>query len=498
MEELFLSRRQFVKLGAFGLLSASCARTLAPAFAFGQWVNDEHSALNATRVSRVIKPTTQAQLLALVNTAVKERKSFSTCGARHSAGGQQFLQDQMLVDCTAFNSVIAYDQDKGLLTVEPGARWSDLLHWLHGDYINGQGKPGRWTIRQRPTGTDQLTIGGTLSSNAHGQGLKFKPLIDDVRSLQLIDSSGKLVIASRTENTELFALAVGGYGLFGLITSITFQLVPTKKYRCSTEIVTVDQIPLWHEHALAEGCQYGSVQICIDEKSKDFLQSGVGSRYLPLDDDTKCSVRSKILPKQWTTLVATAHKNKAMAWKQFSALQMSANGAIDWGYRWHSSPYVAGYHHVIDKLENKPTDSSEVLTELYVPLASLSQFMSNVAADCRANQTNILYSTVRFVERDTESFLAWAKQSYACVIFNLHVDHTAHDIASGAVALRRLINRAVAYGGSYYLTYHRFASKDEVLACYPQFPQMLSAKLRLDPNEVFQSDWYRHYKAMLA
>ena len=128
----------------------------------------------------------------------------------------------------------------------------------------------------------------------------------------------------------------------------------------------------------------------------------------------------------------------------------------------------------------------------------LNDFMKNVAADCLANNTNILYSTVRFIDKDSESFLAWAKEPFACVIFNLHVEHTAHHIAVGALALRRLINRASQYGGSYYLTYHRFASRDEILACYPQFPQLLKMKKRLDPDEVFVSDWYRHYKGMFG
>jgi hypothetical protein len=37
-----------------------------------------------------------------------------------------------------------------------------------------------------------------------------------------------------------------------------------------------------------------------------------------------------------------------------------------------------------------------------------------------------------------------------------------------------------------------------LLACYPQFPELLRLKLRYDPHERFQSDWYRYYKSLLA
>ena len=36
----------------------------------------------------------------------------------------------------------------------------------------------------------------------------------------LVDAAGALRRCSRTENRELFQLAIGGYGLFGVITSV--------------------------------------------------------------------------------------------------------------------------------------------------------------------------------------------------------------------------------------------------------------------------------------
>jgi hypothetical protein len=52
----------------------------------------------------------------------------------------------------------------------------------------------------------------------------------------------------------------------------------------------------------------------------------------------------------------------------------------------------------------------------------------------------------------------------------------------------------IAHGGSYYLTYHRWARKDQVGRCYPQLREFLNAKLRYDPEERFQSEWYRQLR----
>jgi hypothetical protein len=61
-----------------------------------------------------------------------------------------------------------------------------------------------------------------------------------------------------------------------------------------------------------------------------------------------------------------------------------------------------------------------------------------------------------------------------------------------------LIDHASDRGGSYFLTYHRFAARKQVERCYPQFVDFLRQKRRYDPEERFQSDWYRHYRAMFV
>jgi hypothetical protein len=91
-----------------------------------------------------------------------------------------------------------------------------------------------------------------------------------------------------------------------------------------------------------------------------------------------------------------------------------------------------------------------------------------------------------------------AKQSYACVIFNFHTPHTPEGKSRTAHGFRHLIEAALAHGGSFYLTYHRYASKDQLLACYPQFPEFLRLKRKYDSEERYQSDWYRHYRTMFG
>ena len=58
------------------------------------------------------------------------------------------------------------------------------------------------------------------------------------------------------------------------------------------------------------------------------------------------------------------------------------------------------------------------------------------------------------VERDDEAVLTWAREPWACIIFNLHTPHDQAGLASSAEAFGMLIDLARTHGGSYYLTYH--------------------------------------------
>lgn len=78
------------------------------------------------------------------------------------------------------------------------------------------------------------------------------------------------------------------------------------------------------------------------------------------------------------------------------------------------------------------------------------------------------------------------------MIFNLHVDHEGAAIAEASSAFVRLIDHAIAQKGSYFLTYHRYARPDQVVACHPRLRQWLAKKDQMDPDRLFQSDWYRH------
>jgi hypothetical protein len=175
---------------------------------------------------------------------------------------------------------------------------------------------------------------------------------------------------------------------------------------------------------------------------------------------------------------------------------LATSGQIYYSDAHQLADYADGYHKALDQQLGLEDGATEMITEIYVPRNRLVDFLEAVADDFRSNGVNLIYGTIRLIERDEESFLVWATDRWACVIFNLCTVHSPAGLDHAASAFRRLIDLAVERGGSYCLTYHRWATRSQVETCYRRFAEFLRLKGEHDPEERFQSDWYRHYKAM--
>lgn len=461
-------------------------------------VNDVHSKLNATRVDAVRLPTTLGELRAVVQDAAATGRPLAVCGKRHAMGGQQFLQDAALVDTSKLDRVLDFDAERGTVTVEAGCTWRRLLEQYEARQKERLGEV-RWGFAQKQTGADELSIGGAVAANVHGRGLRLKPFVNDVVSLQLVNADGEVMTCSRDQNPERFRLVVGGYGLFGIIYSVELKLAPRRVLRRIVRLIDIEDAVSAARRRIEEGFIYGDFQFDIDPTSPDFLTRGVFSCYAPVAGDTTIPPDQKRLqPQQWEELLYLAHTDKRRAFQLYAAHYVTTDGQLYHSDTHQLSTYIDDYHVALDARTGAQVPGSEMISELYVPPGRLIEFLRAAARRLTEIGAPVIYGTVRLIARDDETFLPWARQDFACIVLNLHMDHSPEGLALAATASRALIDEALARDGSFFLTYHRFATREQLLRAYPELPAFLKEKQRSDPQGIFQSTWYQWLVDLLS
>lgn len=491
------TRRRFlggVAVAGIGSVIPGCGRVQPRPV----WLNDIHSRLTATRVDKVLRPTGRAELVRWMRRSMNGQQGISIAGGRHSMGAQAFGTGSIHFDMRGVNGVGDLDSEAGIIDVEPGIVWPDLMRILEERQPSVESP---WCIVQKQTGADSLTLGGAIASNIHGRGLSFAPFVQDVESLTLLTAAGDEIECSREVHSDWFALVIGGYGLFGVVTSLRLRLMRRETVRREVIVGTLDRIPELVEKRIAEGCLYGDFQFSAATETEGFLRDGVFSVYRPVARSEASAARpiqqETLSTDRWKSLIALAHRDKARAFQNYVNYYRTTDGQLYDSDRQQMSTYLPNYHEVVAEALGTGENQSLVITELYIPRHRLVDFFDDARLDMRRYRMDLVYGVVRWVEPDHETFLPWARERQACVIFNLNVRHSAEGQAKAAEDFRRLIDRALERGGSYYLTYHRHASRAQVETAYPKFGDMLAEKERRDPAGVWNSDWFRHNRQLL-
>lgn len=493
MSDSKINRRQVLKTtaqvtGGFAILGGipTAVANLNKMQASGVFLNDAQSQLNRTRVHRVEKPNRLDELSTAVREARKTGRAISVSGGRHSMGAQQFGTDNLHLDVTGLNRIVDFDKEKGLVTVEAGIQWPELIEGLRKRQVDGTTS---WTIREKQTGVDSVTIGGSLSSNIHGRGLLHPPFASDVESFDLVDSKGQVQHCSRNENKELFSLAIGGYGLFGLVAHVTLRLVRRFKVRRKVEVIKVKDLLDKYNARIKQGFVFGDCQYATDLSGTAEEHLGVFPCYETVPDNTPIPETQKALSgEDWAKLYKLIRTDKRKAFEVYSKYYLNTNGQVYWSDTHQLAGNFTKHRAAVDAQKG-----TEMITEVYLKHYRLMEFFGTVRADLLEQNSDITYGTIRFIEEDKETFLPWAKEKSVCVVCNLHVKHTKEGIAKAKADFRKILDRVIEFDGRFFLTYHRWATPDHIRTCYPNITEFFQLKKKYDPDQLFQSDWYRQY-----
>lgn len=161
----------------------------------------------------LFRPANAEELWKVFELARASGHQVSLRGAGKSYGDASYGTECLVVDFHRFNRILSWDNQAGVIEVEPGTTLEEVWH---------RTLPDGWWLPV-VSGTSKATVGGALAMNIHGKNnLHAGTLGEHVTELDVLTPSGEL--HSLTPESPLFQSVIGGAGLLGVITRAKIKM----------------------------------------------------------------------------------------------------------------------------------------------------------------------------------------------------------------------------------------------------------------------------------
>ena len=453
---------------------------------------DDVTRMNAAPVGRIFCVRTVDDIKEVLRLAREKGVPVSVRGTRHSMGGHTIAKGGYVIDCLKFNRW-SFDSEKELVTTQPGALWADLIAGL-----NEWGYSPR-TMQSYST----FSVGGSLAVNAHGITTDFCGA-EGVVSFTLIKWDGTEVVCSRDaegEAGELFSLALGGYGMFGVFAEIT--MLVNNNVHLSMDMIQMDtkDFTRYYQTALADPADDIEIKLArMDVTNLDNCQLFIFRRDGPAGMRTVSKLGSG--PREMSVQQQLLYKWIMPSFKEVrSAVEQSSGKAVDWSdenernlLMYESAVPLARMYSPLYRV-----DDTFVLQEFFVPAAGFDLWVKGAKPIYKAAEqlehVNLLNTTIRYVHHDTDTVLPYSKVeggSYAFVLYyriyqTEEADEELSSLHSKFVAL------TLPLGGTFYLPYRHHYTEQEMDEAYPSARHFFERKQHYDPQCLFRSQWFEAF-----
>lgn len=482
------TRRRFLQ----GSAAAAVTLPLGPALGLGRRAHAEPrtilndaSRLNPTPVARhvvITKPATD-DLIARLRTELKDAKAagrpIAASTARHSMGGQSLPRDGTAI--TLDGGAIELDTAAKTYRTAAGNRWLEVIRALD---------PRGFSPAVMQSNSD-FGVGSTFCVNAHGWPVPYGPFGSTVKSMRMLLADGTLMQCSRSENAELFGLAMGGYGLFGIIVDLEVEMTENLLLEPTFERLTPDRFAERFMKAVddrAVKMAYGRMSVA----RKAFFDDALLVSYRPATEQTA-------LPQ-----VTSGGKLSGL---QNAIYRAQTGWEVAKGLRWFMEarigPSVTGGRATRNSLMAEPVVNlaqkdmrrTDILHEYFVAPERFGDFVAacrDIIPKARAEFLNV---TLRYVAEDRTPALTIAPVRRIAAVMSFSQETSPEGEADMMQTTEALIDRVTAIGGAFYLPYRLHARRDQVETAYPATARFVAAKRHYDPGLLFRNAMWDTYFA---
>ncbi|WP_373232068.1 FAD-dependent oxidoreductase [Cohnella sp.] len=470
---------------AFALLVGLCIYSYIHTNSTDQdpYLITDYSKLHPVKVERVVTGKEEQQLIETILEAKEKNLKVSIAGQRHSQGGHTYYEDGIVVDISAFNKIVSFDPSAKKITVQAGATWADIQ-----DRINPYGLSIKTMQSQ-----NIFTVGGSISINAHGRDIRNGSLIKSVESFKLLMADGQVIQVSRSQNPELFRLALGGFGLFGIILEVTLSLAEDELYTISTDVLARENYVSYFTSKVLPDRDVHMHIARISVAPDSYLTEMYAMNYrvdrtMPLKGNNKLATKEQgVIPAK-----LLFHLNRSFDWgKQVLwDLQTSYFKKQD-GNRISRNNVMRSDS---EFMEYRKAGRNDLLQEYFIPVEKFDRFIEVLGPLLKEEDLNLLNITVRYVNQDQEAALSYAREDMFALVLLFNVSLTDSGQEKAQQGIQRIIDAALRQGGTYYLPYVAYPTVKQFRSAYPEQASFFDKKRQYDPTALFTNYFHEKYK----
>ncbi|MGA7672198.1 MAG: FAD-binding oxidoreductase [Nitrolancea sp.] len=167
------------------------------------------------RPELIVKAADAADVIRSVEFAREHGLRLAVRSGGHGGHGYSSFDGSLVVNLSGMKSV-SVEPEKRTAWVQAGATTADLLE-----------AAGPHGLAVSTGDTSSVGLGGLVTGGGIGWLVrKYGLTIDSLLSVEMVTADGRLVVASETQNPDLFWAVRGGGGNFGVVTAFEFQLQP--------------------------------------------------------------------------------------------------------------------------------------------------------------------------------------------------------------------------------------------------------------------------------
>jgi FAD/FMN-containing dehydrogenase len=480
------SRRQFLTTVAAtaAIPFARVSHTLAAQ----RTILNDASRLSPTPVTKhvtIAKPQAFDDVIARIRAELKEaaaeKRPVAASVARHSMGGQSLPRDGTAISLDG--GPLEMDSVAKTYRTSAGNRWWDVIRILD---------PQGFSPAVMQSNSD-FGVGSTFCVNAHGWPVPHGPFGSTVKAIRMLLADGTLIQCSRTENAELFSLAMGGYGLFGIIVELDVEMVPNLLLEPKFERMAPEKFAEVFVRSIDTDSSVKMAYGRMSVARKNFFDDSLLVTFRPTNEQA--------------TAMPVATGSRKLTELQNEIYRAQTGWEVAKGLRWfmetHIGPAIGGGRYTRNALMAEPVSNlaqkdmrrTDILHEYFVAPERFGEFLAACRDIIPKSRAEFLNVTLRYVAEDNTPTLSIAPMRRIAAVMSFSQEVTPEGEIDMMQTTEALIDRVTAIGGAFYLPYRLHARRDQVEKAYPKVASFVAAKRHYDPNLLFRNAMWDAYFA---